>query len=188
MLRRIGLRWLLPLINLVVYVALIGVCEVWKSGLPNPTSPPQSRSVEPKVSPFVKGVLSANVLALAAGVILNASAQHTQPMRGFLLAVPFVPLFWYPVGRWLDRRLQWMLPRQPKRSLTCDALLIFVAVIALISAVVLIQVIRTGIPGPPDRLGLGFGFCAWFAFGLVVVLFALFDRFFQRRPVTSTNI
>jgi hypothetical protein len=133
-------------------------------------------------------VLSANAPALVAGVILNASAEHTQPMRVFLLAVPFVPLFWYPVGRWLDRRLRWIPPRQPKRSRTRDALLLFVAVIALISVAVLIQVIRAGIPGPHDRLGIGFGFCAWFAFGLFVILFALFDRFFQRRPVTSTNI
>jgi len=186
MLRRVGLRRLLPCLNLVVYVSMIGVCDIWKSG-PNPMPTSQIPSAETRdVSVFVKSVLSANVLALAVGVILNG-ASHTHPMRAFLLAVPFVPLFWYPVGAWLDRRLGWRSRSRPTRSLVRDILLIVVAVIALLPFVVLIQVIKAGVPSPPDRLGMGFGLCAWITFGLVVILFALFNRFYHRHPVTSTN-
>ena len=167
--KTIGFRRLLPVLNLLLYVAFACV------GSAGELSSVQTHSTHVDTVPVgTRFVVAANVPAVLVAFALNATAFHFQPNRLFLLGIPFVPLLWYPVGYWIDRRVGWIPRRKPIRTMLRDAFLASAALIATLSVVVFIQTIRRGYPGP-----MGYGVCAWFAFLLTVLARMLYSRLFD---------
>ena len=186
MLRRIGFRRLLPVLNLVLYAASMCIGNASESGQTRMSAAHAHGGEADTIPTRVKIAVALNVPAVIAAFLLNAIAFHFQTNRVFLLAVLFIPLLWYPVGKWFDRRVGWVRRGKPKRTFIRDALLVVSGVLAILSVVVLIQVIKRGYPGPPDTFWIGFGVCAWFAFLLIVVAGMFHTRFLQKSEITIT--
>jgi hypothetical protein len=186
MLRKIGFRRLLPVLSLALYVASICVGNAGRSGTTH-ISATRTHTAEVGTIPArVKMAVSLNVPAVLAASLLNAIVFHFQTSGVFLLAVPFVPVLWYPVGKWFDRRLGWVHRCKPKRTFIRDTLVVASGVLAILSVVVFAQVIKRGYPGPPDTFWIAFGVCAWFAFLLVVVAGIFHAHFLQKHEVATS--
>lgn len=172
MIKAIGLRRLLPILNVLLYLAVI--CF---------TNPDTAASAQARVNQLdripvgTRLIIAANVPAVLLAFALNATVLHLQPTRLFLLAAPFVLLLWYPVGFWFDRRLGWIASNRPIRTFLRDSFLASQVLIAVLAIVIFVQVIKRGSPGPPDRFWMSYGVCAWFAFLLAVLATKLYARF-----------
>jgi hypothetical protein len=187
MLRRIGFRRLLPLLNLALYVASICIGNAGDSGKTHISASRPPAAEAGTIPARVKIAVSLNVPAVLAASLLNVIVFHFQTSGVFLLAVPFVPLLWYPVGKWFDRRLGWVHRYKSKRTFIRDALVVASSVLAILSVVIFIQVIKRGHPGPPDPFWIAFGVCAWFAFLLVVVAGIFYAHFLQKPEIATST-
>lgn len=183
MLRKIGLRRSLPILNLAFYIASMCIGLPMRAHLTS-MSAAQVHSVESGTVPFrIKFAVALNVPAILAAVLLNAIVFRFQINHMFLVAAPFVPMLWYPVGRWFDRRLGWVQGRKAKRTFIGDTLLVLCGLLAILSVVVVLQTIRRAYT--PDSLWLVFGVCTWFAFLLVVLAGIFHARFFRASDVAA---
>lgn len=146
----------------------------------------QFHFVEPRIiSSRTKFAVALNVPAVLAALFLNTVVFRFRTNYLFLLAVPFVLILWYPVGRWFDRRLGWVQRRKRKRTLIGDTLLVLCGLFAIFSVVILLQTIKQAYI--PDSLWLVLGVCAWFAFLLVVLAGVFYARFFRSSDVAATQ-
>jgi hypothetical protein len=137
------------------------------------------------ISSRVKFAVALNLPAVLAALFLNTMVFRFQTNYLILLAAPFVLILWYPVGRWLDRRLGWVQCRKRKRTLIGDTLLVFCGLLAIFSAVILLQTINQAYT--PDSLWFVLGVCSWFAFLLVVLAGVFYARFFRASDVAATQ-
>jgi hypothetical protein len=122
---------------------------------------------------------------MLAALFLNAIVFRFPTNHTFLLAAPFVPMLWYPVGRWFDRRLGWAQRDKSKRTFIGDTLLVLCGLLAIFSVVIFLQTIKRAYT--PDSLWLVFGVCAWFAFLLVVLAGRFHARFFKASDTAATQ-
>ena len=184
MLRKISFRRLLPILNLALYISLMCLGHTVRLHLTAPSAA-QLHLVEPGIMPSrIKLAVALNVPAVLAAFFLNTMVFHFQTNYLFLLALPFVLMLWYPVGRWFDQRLGWVQRRKPKATLIGDILLVLCGLFAVFAVVILLQTMKRAYI--LDSLWLVLGVCAWFAFVLVVLAGAFYARFFRSSDVAGT--
>lgn len=171
MLRRIGFRMLLPLLNLILYLALICIGSAGNI---------QAIAANADFSTRAKVAFSLNVPALAAAIVVNVVVFHFPASFISWLALPFIPLFWFGVGLWIDRRLGWSRRRIPKRSFIRDTFLIVTCLATALFAVELVKTILQQRRGSADMPWLDFGVCAWTGFLLTVLAGMFGARFFKK--------
>jgi hypothetical protein len=185
MLRKIGLRRSLPILNLALYIASMCLGYAVQPHLTS-QSAAQIHSAESGTVPNrIKFAVALNVPAVLAALFLNAMIFRFQSNHVLLLAAPFVPMLWYSVGRWFDQRLGWVQRGKSKSSFLGDTLLILCGLLAIFSVVTLLQTIKRAYT--PDSLWLVFGVCTWFAFLLVVLARIFHARFFRGSDVAGTQ-
>jgi len=115
-------------------------------------------------SPTSQLAIGPNAPAVLVAIGLNTTLLRRETMYTLWLAAPLIPVLWYGVGRWFDRRLDWVASPKPKRSFLRDAILGLPGCFAVLVLLLVAQVMMRGYPGPPDPLRLGLGVCSWFAF------------------------
>lgn len=183
MLRRIGFRSLLPLANLVLFlsVACFNNCYY------NPAS--SSNTTKPVRTPTrVKVVMSLDLPAMAPVTFLTVVVPRISATWLSLVSGLFIPILWYYVGRWIDRRLDWAARPKPRRTLFRDAFLIATAVVAGLPIIAFLLSLSA-----PDRrvhssaTGIEVGIYAWYCFLLVIVAEMLRARYFTRSSESAAH-
>jgi hypothetical protein len=163
MLRRVGLRTLLPISSLALYLALMCIGNARESRQTLATA--KATAVIADFPTRVKIMFALNVPAIATAFFLNEVVFHLQANYIFWLALPLVPLLWFKVGLWIDRRLGWVRRREPKRTFIRGAVLVVACLVAILFVIALLQTIlgQRRSPGSTDMPWLNFGVCAWSA-------------------------
>jgi hypothetical protein len=163
MIKTIGFRRLLPIANCLLYVVLtcFGSCRI------------TSAQFDPSTL-----ILAVNVPVVLAAFTLDAAVFHSQLKLAFLLSIPLVPLLWYLVGSWIDRRIGWIPSRKYVRTLSRDVLLASAVVTACLVVVVFVQTVT--LVHPPRMSWVVCAVCAWMAF-----LLAVLGRMVYRRLVNA---
>ena len=169
MVKAIGFRRLLPIANCLLYVVLM----CFDSGRGITSSQPVSDVGAVPIP--LRLVVAANVPAVLAAFAVNA-VFHFQLRNPFLLTIPFIPLLWYPVGSWIDRRLGWSPSRRYVRTRLRDVLLVSAVVIACFAVQVFVQNARVLYPRPTDPFWMGYGIWLWFLFLLSVLARMVYRR------------
>jgi hypothetical protein len=170
MVKAIGFRRLLPIANCLLYVALL----CFDNGHGITSSQPVS-DVDAVPIPL-RLVVAANVPAVLVAFAIRA-VFHFQLRNPFLLAIPFIPLLWYPVGSWIDRRLGWSPSRKRVRNRLRDVLLILAVLIACFAMQVFVQRFKVLYPRPTDPFWAGYGIWLWFLFLVAVLARMVYGRF-----------
>lgn len=187
MLRRIGLRTLLPLLNLALYVSLVCIGNARNS--PPTLANTQATVVRSNILTRAEVALALNLPALATAFVLNVALFHLKATSIFWLTLPFVPLSWFGVGLWIDRRFGWLRRPKPKRTFVRDAFLVLTCLVTLLFVFEILKTIlqQWRSSGSADRPWLDVGSCAWSAF-LLTVLGGMFSaRFFQKAEPASSQ-
>lgn len=141
-----------------------------------------SLTISARVAGAVVNLESAlNLPALSIALILRAILK-LGTNAGLWLALPFIPVLWYIVGLWLDRRLGWARrsAATPSRIRRVSLAISFCA--AVLFGIPLLQTIyearRTG--GTLGNAWLDLGVCTWYAFLLVVLAEMIRSSLFSR--------
>jgi len=190
MLRTIGFRRLLPALNMALFAAAFCIGSVGGSDTRH-ESATRDHVVETGTFPaYFKIAVSLNLPAVLTALVVNATVFHFRTSCVPWLVVPLIPLFWFPVGKWFDRRLDWVHRCKPKRTFVRDALAVASGILAILVFLVLLQVVRVvkqGYSGSPDGFWIVLGVCAWFAFVLVVLARMLYSRFLRKPDIVTAT-
>jgi hypothetical protein len=130
MIRQVGFRRVLPLLFTLVHVSLLVYTHQRQPYRSSGSAPDKYRLVvyqeeppvkwepiEPKpLTTAQKVSLLLNLPSLFFAIPLMAILHHETDMGMFYVALPFVPITWYGIGRWIDGMLEfvrkrWWLPR-----------------------------------------------------------------------------
>ena len=117
---------------------------------------PQAVSDVDAVPILLRLVVAANVPAVLVAFAIRA-VFHFQLRNPFLLAIPLIPLLWYPVGSWIDQRLGWSPRRKHFRTRLRDVLLMLAVVSACFAVQVFVQNAKVLSPRPTDPFWMGYG-------------------------------
>jgi hypothetical protein len=181
MLRRIGFRRLLPIANLAVFLSVACFSNCYY----DPTSTSDS-SKPVRIPARVKVVMSLDLPAIAPVSFLAVVVPRISATWLSLVSGLFIPILWYYVGRWIDRRLGWAARPKLRRTLVRDILLIATAVVAALSILLFFQTLVLSAPyrhAHPSRTGMEVGLICWYCFLLIVVGEMLRARYFARSNV-----
>lgn len=190
MLRTIGLRRLLPVLNIALFVAALCIGSAGDPEIQHKSAARDHVTETDTFPAHFKIAVSLNLPPVLTALVINATIFHFRTSCVPWLALPLIPLFWFPVGKWFDRRLGWVPGRKPKRAFVRDALVITSGIFAILFLVVLLQVVRVvkqGYSGSPDALWIVLGVCAWFGFLLVVLAGMLHSRFLAKSDMATTT-
>ena len=191
MLRRLGFRRILPIANILLFMALvtIGAMQVGHSFGPRvrqtayqeggnlPEGHPQATFTMPIAWTVA---IAINVPATMLGA-LCAEIFHIGSNFGALLcSMPFVLLLWYAVGHWLDHQLN-ILPRCAPGNGIRIACWVGILLSALLLAVGLMA-FRSHAALNADVVALALGWLLWSVLLLVMCVLTL-----QRRTVSSAS-
>ena len=189
MLRRLGYRRILPIANIILFIALvtIGAMQVNHSlGLrfrqvayqeELPEGHPQATFVMPLAWTVA---IAINVPATMLGALLAEIFQVGSNLAGLLCSMPFVLVLWNIVGRWLDRQLN-ILPRRVPSSATRIACWIGILLSAVLLAVGLMAFRSHGVLNA-DVVALALGWLLWSLLLLVMCVLTL-----QRRTLAPAS-
>jgi hypothetical protein len=179
MLRRIGFRRLLPVVNLAFY--LLVVCfspRSFNQGADGESTKPV------RIPTRVKVVMSLNVPVMAPVSLLTEKIAPTFSVTWLsLLLGIFIPIWWYFVGRWFDRRLGWAVRLKPRRTPVRDVLLITSTVVAALPILLFFQTFFLSAAhrhAHASTTGIEVGLCGWYCFLLVVLADMLRTRYFHK--------
>ncbi|HWR13338.1 MAG TPA: hypothetical protein VN577_00810 [Terriglobales bacterium] len=172
MIRRLGYRRLLPVAQLTLYFALLGIGYFQ---LPPQALAQEHRTFTP-VSPSNiptawKVAVALNVPAMVCGALLTSILYpHGTELFVLLFSAPFVALLWHFIGRWLDYQFH-ILPRPPKTTtriiLAVNGLII--GTFGIISGFVSVPDTRSSEPTGPVVMTL-----IWSALLIIMCATALF--------------
>lgn len=182
MLRRFGFRRILPLFQLVLFFVLLTIGFNHQRRAIEGTQPrlkpialqENMSGWHPDVRPQIpvpwKAAIAINVPAAILGAMVAALTVKTgSDLYVLLFSVPFVPLLWLLIGRWLDYQLR-LLPRPPRSipRIIFDCLGIFIALFGAYAAG--LSYYHQGPTGTMLMTG------SWSLFLLVMCMTALFRR------------
>ena len=130
MIRQVGFRRALPLLFFLVHVSLLVYThqqQPYRSSSHAPNEyrlviyqeepPVKFESIEPKpLTTTQKVSLVLNLPSLFVAIPFAAILHHETDMGMLYVALPFVPITWYGIGRWIDGivefvRKRWWFPR-----------------------------------------------------------------------------
>lgn len=132
--RQVGFRRILPLLFTLVHVSLL----VYTLRQPSYRSsdngrnkyrlvvyqeePPRWEPIQPTLTTAQKFSLLLNLPSLFLAIPFAAILQQETDMGMLYVALPFVPVSWYGIGRWIDGMLgfirkRWWLPRSLSGSI-----------------------------------------------------------------------
>ncbi len=171
MLRKLGFRTLLPVVHLAACLVVVFICKI----MPTLTISPRTARIVTDVECGINLPVLAVPLALRAVFRIDAS-------RALWLAIPFVPVLWYAVGLWIDRRLGLVPQNRPRPSALYSISLLISFCVLVLLAIPLMQSIyqmRQSEDGI-DLPSLEFATCGWYVFLLVVLGEMIRVRFFTR--------
>jgi hypothetical protein len=190
MLRSLGFRRILPIANIILFIALvtIGAIQVNHSFGPRfqqtayqegelPEGHPQATFVMPLAWTIA---IAINVPATMLGALCAEIFHSGSNMSGLLCSLPFVLVLWNLVGRWLDRQLN-ILPRRVPSNATRIACWIGILLSAVLLAVGLMA-FKTHTSLNADVIALALGWLLWSLLLLAMCVLTL-----QRRTLTAAS-
>lgn len=188
MMRRVGFRRVLPLLFTLVHVSLLVYTHhqqpyrssgsaainyrlvVYQEDLSaNPWVP-----IEPKpLTAAMKVSLLLNLPSLFLALPFAAILHHETDTGMLYAALPFIPIIWYGIGRWIDGmvgliRKRWLLPR----SLSGFMVLLAIGLLA----VSLLTVIPSNHHRRPDTYWAGTALILWAGLFLAMSLSSFYRR------------
>jgi hypothetical protein len=143
---QIGFRRLLPVLFTVMHVTVLFYAAQWQHQssafgtsreMYHPAAfqedGPKWEPIEPKpLTPAWKIALLLNLPSLLLAIPVAAAVFRDTDAGILYAALPFVPLVWYGIGRWIDATLGWLTPRRHvPRSLSGPLAVIFTALLVL---------------------------------------------------------
>lgn len=202
MIRRLGFRLLLPVLNLTVFIALsaLGVrsCSVallfqeWTAG---PLDICFSNPYYPLLTiPCLIAIAVNAPASFAAEILLHLAGIPNERFATWLVPAmyPFVALFWYLCGRWVDHQVAWLPPStRPRRSIG----ILYVAAVVL-APLVLVHIWRVvyfllgGVAGwhgeTPFVAAWTYGFTVWLVWWELMLVSAIRQR--KNTPLTPAAV
>jgi len=143
MIGRVGFRRLLPILFVLTHAALLFFTSagqhVTPSDVDSASYPPISDTPAAPLTVAQKAAVVLNLPALILSIPAVLALSRSGNVGSLFASLPFVPLVWYGVGRWVDRLVGYApQPRQLRRKWRW--------VFAIISATVLCLGIATVTP------------------------------------------
>jgi hypothetical protein len=191
MLRRFGLRRLLPLLQLAIFIALValGVSERrhdFQQQRLHPVAFQELQALPPFEPPAPAHFPTAWMIAITLNVpatilgALVAEIAHVGTNLGALIcSTPFVLILWHFIGRWLDRQLGFLPMKPPgNRARVLCAGGLGLAIVLFVMGVV---ALRSHGQMTAETLPLGLGWLVWSLILFTMCLFTL-QRKGVRRP------
>lgn len=189
MLRRFGYRRILPIVQIILFIALvtIGAIQVGHSFGPRvrqtayqqdgelPEGHPQATFTMPFAWTLA---IAINVPATMLGALCAEIFHLGSNLGALLCSMPFVLLLWYLVGHWLDHQLD-VLPRRRPGNAIRIACWIGIILSAVLLAVGLMA-FKSHASLNADVVALALGWLLWSLALLVMCLLTL-----QRRTATD---
>ena len=178
MLRRFGLRRILPIVQLALFIALVfaGLFErrqQFEQRQLQPVALQEGIPFEPQrevrfPTPWLVAI-GLNVPATILGALVAEIAHVGTNLGALICSTPFVLILWHFIGRWLDRQLGYLRMKVPgnlARVLCSGGLVLSVAFFV-------VGVIARRTPGEltPNTLALAI---AWLVWALALFLMCLF--------------
>jgi len=191
MLRRLGFRRILPIANIILFIALvtIGAIQVGHSFGPRvrqtayqeegelPEGHPQAMFVMPLAWTLA---IAINVPATMLGALFAEIFHLGSNLGALLCSMPFVLLLWYAVGHWLDHQLN-ILPRCKPGNAIRIACWIGILLSAVLLAVGLMA-FKSHAALNADVVALALGWLFWSLLLLLMCVLTL-----QRRTVANAS-
>jgi hypothetical protein len=181
--KRLGLRTLLPTINLLLFAAL----SIW--GAPNQVLAmvqaegtlqgfnPWNNPLAPMLSGPRLFAIGLNAPAFAAATLTVALARVPSLAVAnsvLLLMAPFVGLFWWQTGRWFDRRMGLFPARPAPRKASLIVAMILTVMLFFLFAYRSVFFLSGGIEGwhgeTPIAAASAYGMTAWLAMWLLMLV------------------
>jgi len=188
MLRRFGLRRILPIVQLALFIALVfaGMFErrqQFEERRLQPVALQEGRvpfQPQPEMQfpiPWLVAI-GINVPATIMGALVAEIAHVGTNLGALICSTPFVLILWHFVGRWLDRQLGFLRMKVPgnRARVLCSCGLI----LAIVFFAVGIVGLRTPGEITPNTLALAI---AWLVWSVALFLMCLFTL---RRRVPAT--
>ena len=170
MIGRTGFRRLLPILFVLTHVALLfftsaGQHVMTPSDVDSASYPPISDMPPAPLTVAQKAALVLNLPALILSIPVVLAFSRSSNVGSLVASLPFVPLVWYGVGRWVDRLVGYVpQPSQLRRKWSW--------VFAIISAILVCLGIATLTPINHHRTSDTYWFAAaltlWSGVSLVI--------------------
>lgn len=175
MLRKLGLRTLLPVVHLAACLIVVFFCKIV----------PTSIISQGTARVIIDVECGINLPVLAVFFTLKA-VFRMDASRALLFCIPFVPVLWYAVGLWIDRRLG-LVPRNKPRpgAFYSISLMIFFCAMVLLAIPFMQSIYQTPRNGNEPDLSAELAICAWYLFLLVILAGMIRARFFARADESS---
>jgi hypothetical protein len=190
MLRRFGLRRILPIVQLALFIALVSAGLVarrqhfqerqlqpvaWQQESSIPWQPSEDRFPTPWLV-----AIGLNVPATILGALVAELAHVGTNLGALICSTPFVLILWHFIGRWIDRQLGFLpmkVPGNLARVLCSGGLVMSIVFFA-------VGIVARHTPGEltPNTLAIAI---AWLVWSVALFLMCLFTLRRKASPTLS---